>query len=407
MTLHDFGVLSIIVAYAWLTNRLLGFQSWQPILRFANLPKYDTPESHGNIIRIGFILDFIAAWASGFLASTFAFIVAPRLGLDSNETSWMALFCLFNLAMVSGAPTAVLRLTNRHGMLTLQASATATLKLAASGLALFSGGDPTTFLMAWGIAGLAGNALLLAMGVWACRRHDIPLGGSLSPRAVLRAYPGLLTSFVETNLIQSAKMFRDGDILLVSAILSPAAAGLFRVAKQIGDLVVKACDPLAVVVFGEFARLNGRSNNLAVMRLMNALIALAVAGGCAAMATFFAIGRSILIAVFGEAYGEAFDLALLCLAGSIVRSVGLVISPALLSAGVTRPMLFLMLISGVFYYIALWLGGTLLDTEGIGWAVIGFAVVSTGAQMVMFWSRVRRAPASQHPPLPHKPIQES
>lgn len=387
LSMSEFGALTIIVAYASLFNRLTGFQSWQTIIRYASMPSNVLSSRRSDILKIGLALDMMGAALSSLAAFYAAYLIGPKLGIRHDQLNLLAFFALSNITMIAGAPTAALRLFERHDLLAAHSVFTSAIRVAAISIVYLTGGGLAHCILAWAVSVIASNVALLALGAWVCLRVGIRLDGRMNFLAILEQQPGMLKNFVETNLIQSAKLLREADVLIIGSLLSPASAGLFRVAKQIGDVVVKATDPLAVVVFGRFAHMASRNEEAAVRNLLAGLVIIAALIGAAAIAGFYAFGGLFLQIAFGEPYRQAFWISLLLLAAGMVRVIGTPITPAILARGDTRSLLIGMVFSGLIYIAMLTVGASRGALVGAGLAILAVSIIWTAGQVFIFFRR--------------------
>jgi O-antigen/teichoic acid export membrane protein len=82
----DFGKLVIAVAYGSIVTQLIGFQSWQAVIRYgaAALTQDDTRQFLG-IVKTGVFLDLAAALAASLVAVAGVTFASGPLGIDRGS----------------------------------------------------------------------------------------------------------------------------------------------------------------------------------------------------------------------------------------------------------------------------------------------------------------------------------
>lgn len=390
LSLIEFGIFSVATSYTLIISRLVGFQSWQPVLRLAEMPRHDNVEHRSALLGLGFKLDLAAAAAAGLVSLIATPLLGFALKIDASQTWAIAVYGLVNITAIIGAPTAVLRLYRRHDLLGGQAVAASLLKVIAVALVFVMNGGLLYCLAAWALAQMAGNLALVALGEAQARRRGVTmLAGSVT--ADLRRFPGLLRDFVETNLVQTTKMFRDGDVLVVGLLLNVEAAAVFRIARQMGDIAVKATDPLMIVLFPEFARLAGRGDHDRFRLLLLGSLAGLGISAAAAFGLYAAFGEQALAFAFGPEYDGAYVIVGLCILAGLTRAVSQAAPSAMLARGAIRPVIHVMVITGLLYYAGLFLGARVAGLTGVGVGLLAASILSC-AWLVAQALRIAQAP---------------
>ena len=111
---HDYGVLALILNSAQAIERLVSFQSWQPLIRYGAV--LDGPEHRQDLLsllKFGLLLDVAGAVAGWLLASALALIAQFFFDIDRATMILALMFACTLLFNLNGMPTAEFRLNDR------------------------------------------------------------------------------------------------------------------------------------------------------------------------------------------------------------------------------------------------------------------------------------------------------
>src|SRR3546814_612942 len=89
----SYGILALAITYARAIERLVTFQSWQPLIKYG--AEVNTPEHHDDfkrLLKFGLLLDAVGALAAWLVAITVAFAASPLLGWDSRVTTLIMVY---------------------------------------------------------------------------------------------------------------------------------------------------------------------------------------------------------------------------------------------------------------------------------------------------------------------------
>jgi O-antigen/teichoic acid export membrane protein len=336
-------------------------------------------------------LDLAGAVSASIVVLLAAPFVTHLWGMEVGFIS-VVLLALTALTSTSGMPTAVLRIADRHNLYSLHTVSAAALRLVALGLSARLTQNLEVCVAVWALAQIASNLALQVMGHWQAHTlgvRNIRLRLNL---ASFRDFPGLTRAFLETNLIQTAKGVREADILLVGALFSKEVAGFYRIARQVGDVIIKATDPLLLALYPEFARLKGDAQHVAFERVLLFTTGVILAGAALAALSFALVGTALLTLIFGPAFSSAYLATLLCVVAASVRAGGQSAASALLAQGGSREVLVITATSSGAYFVLIFAGGVLTDSpSAVAAALLATNVLAT-VWLILAVHRTRLSP---------------
>lgn len=314
-----FGLLILIHSYAQAASGLTKFNSWQVVVRYGG-PALRQGNDGLFQRALGFALGLDLA--SGLLTMAGAMLllplVAPLFALPDVLITPAIFYCLLLPLMGAGAASGVLRLFDCFDLLAWQGTITPNLRAALTLVAWWQEWPFLAFLLIWFVTDLIGDLVMWAMAWRELRRR----GMSSSIRPTLRAGPlerGWLFA-VSINLNSSLNTTW-GPLarLMVGALLSPAATGLYRVASSIADAAQKPTDLLNKAFYPEVMRLEHRDK--APWQLMVRTMILSAMASAVALLAVLAGGEWLLRVAFGERFVEAYGVMIVLLGVPLLMTV--------------------------------------------------------------------------------------
>lgn len=387
----DFGRFALVTGAAQGLALLVGFQTWQVVVRFGIDHRTRGDEAAlGRLYRACMLLDAASAVLGLALAAAILLVWSDRLGIAPPLLRDTAIFTAAQLLTVRSAALGVLRLTDRFREAAAADSVTPAVRfVGAVAAAVFS---PTlhAFLWAWTVAEIATAAVYWNM---LARSGDLALirRARVDIAELRRENPRLPRFVVSSNAVSSLGLAtKQLPLMFVGAFGGPAAAGAFRLALQLAQALTKLSQLISRAAFPEVVRTLRDVAPQELGRALRRMFAASASGALVILLVVALIGRPVLVAVGGNAaYADAYPLLLwLAAAGSIDLAV-VAFEPVLL-AGDRSASAMVARATGVAVQFALMLA--LLPQIGAAGASIGvFGASLVGALLlsVMVWRYVR------------------
>lgn len=318
----DFGRFALIVGAGQTIAVLVGFQTWQVIVRYGvdHLARDDRP-ALARLMRACLGLDILSAGVGAAVAIGIVAAFGPRMGITPELAGATIAFTLVQLVTIRATPLGLLRLKDRFALSALADSVTPAVRFAGALAAAIAMPTVTGFLIAWALAELA-----TAAAYWRilARTGDLALFRRPPPTGRLAAEnPGLLRFVASTNLNAtlglSAKQL---PLLLVGGYVGPAAAGAFRLAVQLANALAKLSQLIARAAFPEVVRIARAADPARLSAMLGRVFAASSIAAVAILALVALAGRPVLVLVGGPEYAGAYVLLLwLAAAGCVDLAV--------------------------------------------------------------------------------------
>ena len=387
----DFGRFSIIVGASQVLVALVGFQTWQIIVRYGTAHR-----SAGDLDRLGRLfractaLDATSAVVGVGVAATILSLWGEMLGI--GPTLWRAtfIFTIIQLLSLRSTPLGILRLNDNFSLAALADSATPVVRLVGAGLVALIHPTLQGFLVAWMAA-----ELLTATAYWLMvartgnlrlmRRHGHGL------RAVVTDNPGIVQFAVSTNanatFTLSSKQF---PLLLVGGVAGTTAAGEFRLAVQLAQAMTKLSQLLARAAFPEIVR----SIDAGGLRKVGKFLVRSVSVATLVAALVFGLlllgGQHVLALVGGSEFTNAYSSLLWLTAAGCIDLCTVGFEPVLMVANRAGSAFFVRLAATGTMFAAAFLLSPSMGANGIAAGVLIASVVTAVLLALMLGLAIRR-----------------
>ncbi|MFP8835077.1 oligosaccharide flippase family protein [Hydrogenophaga sp. XSHU_21] len=223
-------------------------------------------------------------------------------------------------------------------------------------------------LLLWGLAA-AGAVTSVVLGWW-LRRHIrlvppsaaiLKLGFSYGLKAYVVACLAALVSRLNAFLLEPS--------------IPPADYGAWSIASQIFDVLTLLPASVALVMLPRIMRSSEPHRMVRINALAVAGIMLVVSAG------FILVGQPLIILLYGEAYGAAFDYVIWGLPGLVALSVISVLSQYMATIGLPRALILLWAtVATLQAAVAIWL----IPEHGATGAMVSLSVAYVTGLMLMF-----------------------
>ncbi|MFB3078797.1 MAG: lipopolysaccharide biosynthesis protein, partial [Lysobacterales bacterium] len=310
----EFGLVILLHTYIMVVRGALNFRTFETIVRFG-IPLSEAGDDRGlrSLLRSTMMIDMVAALLAVILGIAAAPLAGHFLQWDSDMVAWAAMYSLIILATANSTPNGILRIYDRFDALSVQFTIGPALRFMMVSIAWALDAPMPVFIVAWGSAFALGHIYLTVRGFKELKAHmDTSLWGGFcwqeirDRRREFWKFIGVV--YWQTNIDLLPKHV---STLLAGALLGPAAAGLFRLARDFSTVLTYPAILLREVLFPDLTRsFHARDESFHSVPWKTAFFASAFGLVFVIFSLFF--GRPIL-GVVGEEYVAAAPLLSLML----------------------------------------------------------------------------------------------
>ena len=250
---QTFGVFTLILSTAQAVAALVGFQTWQIVVRFGMAHRErGSAAALARLIRFCLALDIGGALVGIIIAGVALWLMQGHFGWSAG-LAWQAFgFSVVLLLSVRSTAVGILRLHDRFAIGAGADAVTPIARFVGAVIAVWQDASVTGFLIAWAAA-----EVLTATGYWISATRVAPhaIGGWRGVSEAPSENPGIWHFALVTNLNPTVNAAsRQFAVVLVGLLTGAAAAGNYRLAYQLSQSLVRLADLFARGVFPEVTR---------------------------------------------------------------------------------------------------------------------------------------------------------
>ena len=387
----EFGVVVIMHTYVLTMRALFNLKPAETFVRFA-VPLIDKNDLAGINQLLGLVRSF--EWVTMLVATMLAVmlvpLVGPWLGLPDSAVVVLMAYSLVLLASPVGTARGFCRATERFDVLRGALAIGPAVRLCGVLLAWYLDATWEYFAAAWGVSLLVSYLYLWVRGARLIRESGYkPV--HIPWRLANQKYPGL-PGFVGVVYAQGIldQLPRHLITLLIGGLLGAASAGLYRIAREIADVLAKPVQLIRQAAFTEITRIGSRDNTaLSGVFVRYGLRMFGPAVVLVGLASWF---RDDLLALIGgPEYVGAGVLLVLLLVAAAVDLVAAILRPISYALGKAMVALRVQVMAMLTY-----LGTFIAFSSSYGLVSVGLAAIAAATvtlvllgSLVWRWSSAR------------------
>lgn len=308
----SYGIMVMVLSYNRVIERIVRFESWQPLIRFAvQEEKEASPQRLARLYAFGLLIDIGAAALAACVAVALALIFGPVFGLSPLHVQLVAIYSVATLVNIAGVPTAALRLSGQFKMLAYTQVLANLLRIVFAGICLLQDYGLIGFMIAWTAAQALGSLIVFWVGFRALRSLGIPNPFRARIRGLTRDFPGFFGFACSTNLSLTLRVITtEADSLFVGAVAGAPAAAVYYLAKRIAKVAAQVGAQVQAVIYPDVARMWAKGNIRGFRATtLQVQLALAAVGGAMLLGAYL-FGPMLIKAGPGQAYHATYVLLL-------------------------------------------------------------------------------------------------
>lgn len=387
----QFGILALCLSYVRAIQLLVGFQSWQPLIKYgAEFTGRGNEEAYRSLMKFGLLVDVSACMVMYLVAVGGVILFGPLVGVGKDALQQVIIYSSVLLFQINGLPTAVLRLAGRFKMIAYLSLISGGLRLALGLVGLFYSYGLAYFIVVWTATQIFQALLILALSFVEMHRQGVrsllwaPVSG------ISKRFKGLWTFTIGSSLELTVRSSANElDTLLVGWLMGPAAAGLYHIAKRFARLVLQFGNQAQAVLYPDVSRLWAQGE---IVRLRRAVLQMEVLLGGLGLCAFLAVAagvRPLLNWTVGTEFEAAAPLVIIQFAAVAMTLSGSAARLALLAMG-RQPLVLKIVIAATMAFHAVAIVGLLtIGTMGASIAHVVLSMICLAGFTFFFRSAVK------------------
>jgi O-antigen/teichoic acid export membrane protein len=379
LPVEQFGLVILLHTYIMVVKGFVNFRTFESIVRFG-IPLHDRGEEEKlkSMLRSTVVVDF----SSTLIATLIALAAVPfatwMLHWDARMSHWAMWYSLVLLTTPVNTGSGILRLYDRFDVLGIQHTVGPLVRAVLVAIAWTLDAPMLVFVWVWGLGFCIGNLYMVVRGFAELHgKLQTPLWQGFRWRELTEQDSGFWrfigVVYWQTNVDLIPKHL---STLLAGNLLGPAAAGLFRLAREASSILTQPAVTLREVLFPDLTRAwNAQETSFSDLAFKTALVAGSGGLVCAAFAYF--AGTPIL-ALIGADYVPAKPLLVLLLIAASFDLASASLRAAAYAMGHASRLLRISLLGIVTYVVLFYVFTSYFDLIGPGLASIAAMLLTLG-----------------------------
>ena len=329
-----FGLFAMIMATTRLMAAFLRFETWQTIVKFGvpHLLNQDR-EKFSSVAMRCLRLEIMG----GLLASVAIYFIMQAVGAKfewaPNLISVATIMAIAIMLCPRSSARGILRVHDRFRDGALADSMIPIGRMIGALTVLAIGPKLEYFLIVWALA-----EILSTIVYWTMVKRNAPLDRAGMSRQKIASLAeetsGFWNFFFNTNLVNFVASMREHlVVIIVGFFVGAAPAGLFRLANQLANSLVRLSDIFARPLFTELSRIYEGGDRPEFIRLFLRSLRMSTVSGIGVIILLVLLGKFILVLMAGEEFAGAYPLLVLLGAATAAGLIGLGLDPLLQAAG--------------------------------------------------------------------------
>jgi len=319
--LADFGYFTLSQTYVLVFVALVNFQIWQPVVKFSTpYLASGSVESIEKVVSKGFLADLWVALPCGLGGIVICQWLRGQ-GFFSDAalevTSYFMTLCLINL---SGAFNGLIRVLGEFKLLARDQLIFTVVRLVGVLLASYLDQELISYVVIW----IAAEVIFHLLVVWtALKAFRIKFGRAFQLRLCEK---GELTGFwsftLSNNMDISFRMVSKFiDVIILGALAGKEQVAIYKVAVQVASLLLRFTDPVYQVLLPLFSRVYVDEGGAALRRIVLRISVVGLPVFVLFLAVFSLFSGELIVLLFGDAYQDAYPIAIIyfiALGGAVI-----------------------------------------------------------------------------------------
>lgn len=363
----EFGLVILLHTYVLAVRGILNFRTYEAIVRFG-VPLHESADNEGlkQLLRTTTLIDLTSAVAATLLGVFAASLAGGLLHWDEKMISLAGLYSMILLTTASNTPNGILRLYDRFDVLSVFYMVGPGIRITGVIVAWWVEASMQIFIGIWAVAFVVDNIWLFVRGQIELNKHvsqPVWRGGNWQEvykiNREFRHFMSML--YWQTNVDLLPKHLA---VLLAGSLLGPAAAGMFRLARDFSSILSKPAMMLREVLFPDMTRILHNKTDGFQQLGMGAVKAAGVGG---LLLVFLSIpAASPILGVIGPQYTQASTLLTLMLLAATFELAASPLRAAAYATGMLAQTLRIHLLGIVIYLGVFYLLTPVIGLNGPG-----------------------------------------
>jgi O-antigen/teichoic acid export membrane protein len=331
----EFGKFALIFSFAQMIFLLASFQTWQTMIRYGTvLVARDDRDKLAQLTILCLCMEGGGLLFGAALSAAVLWFFGPGFGWDQPTQVWIWIFTVLLLLPAKATATGLLRVNDHFKAVAIPDMLVPAIRFVGTFCVIAWSPSIAGFLLVWLL-----SELIPAIIMWLVVARLVPLPMNCANISGLRDYRIIfpqIWQFTAWNKL-GGLMSPQIVVVFVGYWVGSLYAGFFRLGDQLGQVLARMSDAMALAIYSEYARISHGSGDQAHARSLIAKTSW-IAGIAAAILLLLLIvgGKPALGFLFGVEFEAAYPYLLFLGGASAIRAAAVGLEPALQAQGRAR-----------------------------------------------------------------------
>lgn len=377
------GVLAIFVlaqTYTAIFSDIFNIQTWESVVKFG--PEKNNSNDLADVLNFNLGLDVVSALLACLAAISVSGVAIQWLHWDLSSHIYLIVYSLTNLTKMTTLTVGVPRLFEQFFPVAQLGILTAAVKLVGVVIAMRYSNNLPTYVGLFLSCEILNN---LMISLFSVKLLNTKLQSHWWKRPIILDRRQL--HFIWwTNLRSIIRIpVRHFDMLIIASVMSMEQVGIYKVYKEIGNVINRIGDPVNQAIFPEFTKLLSKRAIHSVIAVIKRSTVLLSATGTILTFTLLFSAKLLLRHFFGEEYlPEINALYWLLILFGINFSIA-PINSLFIAAGFARYSFLIVLLTNTLYLCCAFGFGAIFGMYGVIMAYAVQMIINQGLKGYFLW----------------------
>jgi O-antigen/teichoic acid export membrane protein len=353
-----FGYYVLFLTFIEIIDRTFNFQTWQAFIKFAT--DFQVKNEKHNVmmlLKYSFLVDLASLIVSTSFALTLSSLAMGFFGIPQEYYHLLLLMSLTILFKTTEISTGVFRLYDRFKVQAKIAVYSSAIKFAMFGVIALISPSFEMFVCATVLAQFITMMMKYFYVKAVLNEHNISILNILKEKINMPLMRELkIFSFIVYNNFDVAvrMVSRQLDVVILGKLYGAEIVGIYKIAKEVANLIAKITDPVYQAIYPEFAKMLAKGKKLEAKEMAKKISFYAGGAGLIFYGLFALLGEWAIGLAFGAEFLGAYEVTLVYFGAIFVAIISLPLVPLLHSKALAKQAFWNQLFATICYAIVIY-----------------------------------------------------
>jgi O-antigen/teichoic acid export membrane protein len=374
-----FGYYVLFLTYIGIIDRIFNFQTWQAFIKYATDFQIRGEEYNlMMLLKYSFLIDFFSLSVAFLVAFIFVDFFMNFFAIPIEYTNLAIMMALSILFKVFEISTGIFRLFDEFKIQSKILIYVAVLKLMIFGLIALIQPTFANFIYATVFVQFVALVMKLFYSKQILNQNGFKIK-DISREVInykLIKELKIFSFIVYNNFDVAVRMVsRQLDIVILGKLYGAEVVGIYRIAKEVANIIAKLTDPIYQAIYPEFAKLLSSNKKLEAKKTAKKISLYAGIAGFGFYLLFALLGEFSINLAFGDEFKGAYNIVLVYFIAIFIAIISLPLVPALHAKGLAKEAFWNQLFATIGYVIVLYPLTIYFSATGTAIAYIVFYLI--------------------------------